>query len=250
MRGRLSIWIVAAATAVAQSYSPPRAPDGKPDLQGIWQVRNTAAFNVETHGASTGIAAGPGVIVNPPDGMIPYQPEAAAQQKENFKNRASADPLNKCFMPGVPRLTYLPYPFQIFQTSRYIVFVYEYIHIYRTIFMDGSKHLEDIDFWMGDSRGHWEGNTLVVDVTNHNGETWFDKSGNYHSDALHVVERYTRTAPDVLTYEAAIEDPKVFTKPWKMSMPLYRHTEKNFRLLEYECYAYLDDEKDRKSTRL
>jgi hypothetical protein len=224
-----------------KAYSAPRTADGKPDLSGIWQAMNTANVNLEPHTALLDMPAGLGVIVDPPDGKIPYQPAAAEKQKENFKNRAKADPLNSCFLPGVPRVMYLPFPLQIVQTPNYIAIASEYAHTIRNIFMTG-KHLDGIDFWMGDSRGHWEGDTLVVDVADNNGDTWFDRSGNFHSDALHVVERYTRTDADLLTYEATIEDPKTFTRPWKIGMLLYRHREPNFRLLEYECNAYLEDE--------
>src|SRR5258708_2610754 len=225
----------------AKAYARAKAGDGHADLQGIWQARNTASEGVDAHPAALGIAAGTGVIVDPADAKIPYKPEALAKRNANFQNRATADPVGKCFMPGVPRLAYMPYPFQIFQTAKYVIIASEYVHVYRTIYTDGSKHLDGLDFWNGDSRGHWEGDTLVVDVTNFNDETWFDKSGNYHSDALHVVERYTRTAEDTLTYEATIEDPKVFSKPWKIRMPLYLHKEPNARLLEYECHSYLED---------
>jgi hypothetical protein len=232
-----SIAVMLSAAAQAQT----RTADGKPDLQGIWQARNTAAADLEDHGASQGIAAGRGVIIDPPDGKIPYQPWAAAKRQENYKNRATADPLGKCFLAGVPRITYLPFPFQIFQTPRFVAIAYEYDHATRTISLNNSKHLEDIDFWMGDSRGHWEGNTLVVDVADLNEQTWLDLAGDFHSDALKLVERYTRTGPDTLQYEVTIEDPKVFTRPWKISMPLYRHTEKNFQLFEYECHDYLEE---------
>ena len=231
--------------AVAQkNYVPPRTPDGKPDLQGIWEVRNVADGNLEAHSASLGIRAGESVITDPPDGKIPYKPEAAAKQKENFARRATADPVNRCFLPGVPRVTYMHYPLQIFQTPKYVAITYEYVHASRTIYMDGSKHLDDIDFWMGDSRGHWEGDTLVVDIADNNPDTWLDSSGNFHSDALHIVERYTRIAPDILQYEATIEDPKVFTRPWKISVPLYRHTEKNAQLYEYECHVYKEKQSE------
>jgi hypothetical protein len=240
-------WGLAGGLAVgvlahAQGYTPPRAADGKADLQGIWQSLNTAAYNVEAHPAALGIPAGLGVIVDPPDGKIPYRPEAAERQKQNFKNRAKADPLNMCFLPGVPRVKFLPFPFQIFQTPQTVAIAYEFAHATRTIYLNGSKHPDNIDFWMADSRGHWEGDTLVVDVANHNSETWLDAAGNHHSDALRVVERYTRTGPDMLLYEATIEDPKVYTRPWKISMPLYRRAEKNMQLLEYECHAYLEEE--------
>ena len=212
---------------------PAHASD--PDLQGIWQVRNTAAGNILDHTASLGIPAGRGVVVG---NEIPYQPWAAAKKQELFEKRATADPQSKCFLPGVPRVTYEPFPLQIFQTPKYIAITYEYVHAYRLIYLDGSKHPDDVDFWMGDSRGQWEGDTLVVDVTNLNDQTWFDMSGTFHSDALHIVERYTRTSADTINYEATIEDPKVFTRSWKMSMPLYRRTEKNLQILEYDCYAF------------
>jgi len=229
--------------APAQTYKAPRTPDGHADLQGIWQVRSTtAAFDVEDHAGALGIPAGRSVIADPPGGKIPYKPDALAKQKENFQNRAMADPLGKCYMPGVPRITLLDFPLQIFQTPKYTMIAYEYIHIYRMLFTDGSKHIDGLDFWNGDSRAHWDGDTLVVDVSDFNDQTWLDASGNYHSDALHVVERYTRTGPETLQYEATLEDPKVYTRPWTIRTTLYRHTEPNFRLLEYECHAYSDEE--------
>ena len=176
-------------------------------------------------------------------GRLPYLPAALAKRKENFDKRATADPEASCYLPGVPRATYMPFPFQILQFPDAVIIVHEYLGITRPIFL-GGKHPDPdvIDFWMGDSRGRWDGNSLVVDVNNSNDQTWFDRAGNFHSDGLHVVERYTRTGPDVITYEATIEDPKVFSRPWKMSMPLYRRQEKNMQVLEYECYAYLQYE--------
>jgi hypothetical protein len=232
----------AVALAGAQTYTPPRTTFGQPDLQGIWQVLNTsAAFDVEPHTASWGVPAGLGVIVDPPGGMIPYQPSALAKRKENFQNRDAADPLAKCYKPGVPRLTYLPFPLQIVQSPQQVTIFYEYVHNYRNINLSRKTHLDGLDFWNGDSIGRWEGNTLVVDVTNFNDQTWFDAAGNFHSEALHVVERYTRTDANTLTYEATIEDPKVFTRPWKISVSLHRRREPNVRLLEYECHAYAED---------
>jgi hypothetical protein len=222
----------------AKTYTAPRLSDGKPDLQGIWEARNTASGSLEAHSASMGIRGGESSVVDPPDGKIPYQPWALAKRTENFNTRATSDPMAKCFLPGVPRITYVPYPFQIFQTPNFIAITYEYVHASRTIHMDGTPHLDDIDFWMGDSRGHWEGETLVVEVADNNSDTWLDSSGNFHSDKMKVVERYRRTAPNVLQYEATIEDPKVFTRPWKISMPLYLHEEKNAQLYEYECQVY------------
>ncbi len=218
-------------------------PMGCPILQGIWQVRNTtAAFDVQDHAGALGIPPGRSIVVQPADGKIPYKPEALAKRRGKFQESGRAlDTLNKCYMPGVPRITYMDYPFQIFETPKYTLIAYEYIHNYRTIFTNGTQHLDGLDWWNGDSRGHWDGDSLVVDVTDFNDQTWFDASGDYHSDKLHVVERYTRTGPDTLQYEATIEDPEVFTQPWKISIPLYRHTEPNFRVLEYECQAYADE---------
>ena len=226
------LWLVP-LPAAAQGLR--RTPDGKPDLSGIWQVLNSANWDIEDHAATKGVPAGQGVVEG---NEIPYQPWAAAKKKENYQNRATADPDAKCFLSGVPRITYMRYPFQIVQTPKQITLLYEYVHATRNIFMD-SQHLEGpLEWWMGDSRGRWEGDTLVVDVIHFNDQTWFDRAGNFHSEALHVVERYTLMGPNHINYEVTIEDPKVFTRPWKMSMPLYRRVEPNFQLLEYECHAY------------
>lgn len=221
-----------------QAYAPPRTADGRPDLQGIWQAVNTAVWDIQDHPARLGVPAGQGVVEG---NEIPYQPSALAKKEENFANRATADPEAKCFMVGVPRITYMPFPFQIVQTPGQITMLYEYVHTMRNIFMDSAHPEGPIQWWMGDSRGRWEGDTLVVDVVHFTDQTWFDRAGNFHSDALHVVERYTRTGPDHILYEVTIEDPDVFTAPWKMSMPLYRRVDKNVQLLEYECHAYLDE---------
>ncbi len=227
--------------AQQQPYRGPRTPDGKPDLQGIWEASSTASGNLEAHSASLGIRAGESVIVDPGDGKIPYQVAARTKQQENFARRATADPVNRCFLPGVPRITYMPFPFEIFQTPEFVAITYEYAHASRTVHMNRSQHPDDIEFWMGDSRGHWEGETLVVDVADNNGDTWLDSSGNLHSAAMHVVERYTRTGPDTLQYQATIDDPKVLTKPFTISIPLLRHTGKNAQLYEYECHVYLEE---------
>ena len=233
-----------APAATTQAYVAPRTPNDQPDLQGIWQVLNSAAWDIQAHPARMkGEPAGIGVVEG---NEIPYQAWAAAQKQENFENRLTADSFDQCFRPGVPRITYLPFPFQILQLPDMVVIVYEYLHFTRLIPTDGqSKHADPdvVDFWHGDSIGRWEGNTLVVDTTNFNGETWFDRAGNFHSDALHLVERYTRTGPDHITYEVTVEDPKVFTRPWKMSMPLYRRQEQALRLLEYECYVFAYEER-------
>ena len=224
-------------TTATTPYTPLRTADGHPNLQGIWQVVNTAAWDLEAHQASLGIPAGLSVVEG---GAIPYQPSALEKKKDNFEQRATLDPETKCYLPGVPRITYMPYPFQIIQQADKVSIAYEYLRAIRYIYMNGNPHPPGpIDWWMGDSRGRWEGNTLVVDVIHFNDQTWFDRAGNFHSDALHVVERYTPTGPDHLLYEATIEDPKVFSRPWKISMPLYRRQEANSELLEYQCPAYL-----------
>jgi hypothetical protein len=224
-------------TAGAKPYTPPRTPQGHPDLQGVWQVLNTAAWDLEDHNARLGVPAGRGVVDG---GTIPYQPAALTKRRENFDKRATLDPESRCYLPGVPRITYMPYPFQIVQQADKVSFLYEYLHTVRYVYMNGNPHPEGpLDWWMGDSRGRWDGNTLVVDVIHFNDLTWFDRAGNFHSEALHVVERYTPTSPDHLLYEATIEDPKVFTRPWKISMPLYRRQGRDAELLEYQCHAYV-----------
>lgn len=233
--------------ALAQTSSAPLAKDGKPDLGGIWQTLDTSAdWDIEPHPAQAGPVAALGAefAVQPglgivESGEIPYLPAALAQRKQNFENRLTADPEIKCYMPGVPRATYMPYPFQILQTPDFIMITYEYSAAVRTIYMHDPPKAP-APSWMGWSVGHWEGNTLVVDVTDQVDQTWFDRAGNYHSDALHVVERYTRTGPDTMSYEATIEDPNVFSRPWKISLPLYRHIEKNAQLLEYKCVPFAE----------
>jgi hypothetical protein len=220
----------------------PRGPDGKPDLSGIWQVLNSAAWDLQDHSGALGLPPGQGVVEG---GTIPYLPAAAAKQRDNFEHRDTDDPAEvTCYLPGVPRAIYMPFPFEIIQTPKQIVFSYEFAHARRHVFTDGSSHPQGFpDFWMGDSRGRWEGDTLVVDVTNLDDRTWLDHAGNFHSDALHVVERYTPIDAGHIMYEATLEDPKVFSRPWKISMPLYRRIDKNVKLLEYECVYYLQDKR-------
>jgi hypothetical protein len=233
----ISFAFAGACSRPAATTSIPRTPDGKPDLHGIWQVRNRAAADLEDHVARHGLPPGRGVVQG---GPIPYQPWAAARKIENAKNRLTADPLANCYMPGVPRIMYMEFPFQIFQTPDHIAITFEWSQVHRTIYTNGAPHPDGIDFWMGDSRGRWEGDTLVVDVRNHNDRTWFDMAGNFHSEALHVVERYTMRDVNTITYEATIEDPKVFTGPWTISMPLYRQTEAD-RIFEYQCQAEAEE---------
>lgn len=222
-----------AASQVAGAL--PRTADGKPDFSGIWQAVTTANWNIQAHSAESGVPAGLGVVEGD---EIPYQPWALERKRGNQKNRSTADPETKCHLPGVPRITYMPYPFQIFQTPTHLAITYEYVHAVRRIYMNSDHPRGPLQWYMGDSRGRWEGDTLVVDVVHFTDKTWFDRSGNFHSDALHVVERYTPMGANHISYEVTIEDPKVFTRPWKMSMPLYRRLDRNMRILEYECYAF------------
>jgi hypothetical protein len=229
------------------AYKGPRMPDGKPNLNGIWQAINTANWNLEDHasrqslvvamGAIGAEPGGPGVVEG---GAIPYLPAAAAKKKENFDHRLTADPEVKCYLPGVPRCNYMPYPFQIFHSQKAIAIAYEYDGAFRNIYMKDPGPAP-ADSWMGQSYGKWEGDTLVVDVTGLDERTWFDRAGDFHSDVLHVIERYTPVNADVMNYEATITDPKTFSRPWKISMPLYRHVEKNARLMEFKCVEFVED---------
>jgi len=224
----------------------PRTADGKPNLNGIWQALNTANWDLQTHGPAQGPPEIGAIGAMPPGlgvvqgGEIPYLPAAAAKRKENFANRWTADPEVKCYLPGVPRAAYMPYPFQIVQGSNSVLIAYEYADAVRSINL-GKPREAPADSWMGWSNGHWEGDTLVVDVTGFNDQTWFDRAGDFHSDALHVVERYTLVNRDRLNYEATIEDPMVFSRPWKISMPLYRHTEPDARLMEFKCAEFTEE---------
>jgi hypothetical protein len=254
-------WMVATASAIAYLslavapgfgqnapvYKAPRTADGKPNISGIWEAMNEANWNIEAHpaGPATVIANGAMFAVPPglgvvEGGEIPYLPEAKKKQQENFANRLHLDPENKCFMGGIPRSTYMPYPFQIVQSPQTILFAYEYAGAVRAVNM-GKPTESPADTWMGWSNGRWEGDTLVIDVKSQNDQTWFDRAGNFHSDALHVIERYTPRSADTLTYEATIEDPKTFSRPWKISMPLYRRVEKDARLLDFKCVEFSEE---------
>ena len=260
MKIRLGGWLIFAAAgaafclltvmpspAQAPAYKSPKTKDGKPDLNGIWQAMNEANWDIRPHAASQGPVFSLGAAYSTPAGLgvveggdIPYKPEAAAKQKANYTDRLKLDPEVKCYMGGVPRSTYMPYPFQIVQGTDTMMFVYEFAGAVRVINMKAPTKAP-ADSWMGWSNGKWEGDSLVVDVTSLNDQTWFDRAGNWHSDQLHVIERYTRVGPDALQYEATIDDPKVFTRQWKMSMPLYRRMEKNAQLLEYKCVEFAEE---------
>jgi hypothetical protein len=231
------------STTATPQNALPRTPDGRPDLQGIWQAQNAAAADLEDHAARHNMRPGRSVVLTDarmPGGEIPYLPAALEQRRRNAAEREMTDPLSKCFMPGVPRIMYMPFPFQIYQTKDHVAMTFEWSQVYRIIYTNGSKPRDGIPFWMGDSRGRWEGDTLVVDVTNHNDRSWFDMAGNFHSDALKVVERYSLQDADTIQYEATIEDPNVFSRPWTMTMPLHRVKGMD-RLLEYQCQAEAEE---------
>jgi hypothetical protein len=245
----VGVLLLAATTALGQApaYRAPRSADGKADLNGIWQALNSANWDLQGHAAATGPAPLLGAAFAKPPGLgvvegdeIPYLPAAAAKKRENQANWTMLDPEVKCYLPGVPRATYLPDPFQIVQSQNVIMISYEYANAVRVVNMQAPTKAP-AESWMGWSNGRWEGDTLVVDVTSQNADTWFDRAGNFHSDALHVVERYTPLSADTLNYEATIEDPNVFSRPWKIGMPLYRRVEKNARLLEYRCAEFAEE---------
>jgi hypothetical protein len=227
----------AAARSTRSAAMLPRTADGKPNLQGIWQIHNRAAYDLEDHDAKLGMLAGRSVVE---DGPIPYQPWAAAKQADNFAKRLTADPLEQCYMPGVPRIMYMDFPFHIFQTPEQIAVLFEWSQAFRLLYTNGTAPPDGIDFWMGDSRGRWEGDTLVVNVTNHNDKTWFDMAGNFHSEAMRLVERFTMTDPDTIRYQATIDDPKVFTRPWTIGMQIDRRKDMD-RILEYQCNAEAEE---------
>jgi hypothetical protein len=249
------------AKPAASASKFPRLQNGKPNLNGIWQVMNTANYDLEPHAARAALALVPGPF-NPipapqvvamgavgavPAGLgvvegdeIPYKPEALAKKKENQKNWLTLDPEIKCYLPGVPRATYMPYPFQIFQSRDYTFIAYEYAGAVRNIYMKDPGP-PPADSWMGQSVGRWDGDTLVVEATGFNDQTWFDRAGNHHSDALKVVERYTPRTADMIWYEATIEDKNTFTRPWKISMPLYRRLEPNATLMQFKCVEFVEE---------
>lgn len=225
------------ASAPSAEGTIPRTADGKPDFSGIWQTINSAAWNIEPHHADKDTPAGLGVVEG---NRIPYKESALPKRKENYINRRTADPEAKCFLPGVPRIMYMPLPFQIVQDAKQITMLFEYVHAVRNVYMNTPHPEGPIEWWIGDSRGHWEGDTLVVDVVHFNDQTWLDRSGNFHTELLHLVERYSFVDRDHINYEVTLEDPNVYLRPWKMSMTLYRRKDPNMQLLDYECYTFDD----------
>jgi len=272
----MAIAIVSAAVGAVVSMSvtrttgqtsrPARTADGKPNFSGVWQANNEASWDLQAHearpapvtqpgvypyeyarvpaapllalGAAAGVPGSLGVVQA--DGQIPYKPEAAKIKKENEDNWIDRDPELKCYLPGVPRAMYMPYPFQIVQSTNKVQMAYTFAGAARTIHLDKVEGPPD-DTYMGHSVGRWEGDTLVVDVTNFNGKNWFDRAGNFHSDAMHLVERFTPISPDAIRYEATIQDPNVFTRSWQIAMPLYRRLEPNAQIIEYPCIGFAEE---------
>ena len=245
----VSGFLLTVNTAIGQTpaYRAPRTADGKPNLNGIWQALNEANWDVQPHAAGFGRVVPLGAVDAIPPGIgvveggdIPYLPAAAEKKKENFQKRVTLDPEIKCYLPGVPRAMYQPYPFQIIQSTNTVMMVFEFAGAVRTINM-GKPTEAPADSWMGWSNGHWEAETLVIDSTGFNDQSWFDRAGNFHSDALHVVERITPRSADTLMYEATIEDPMTFSRPWKISMPLHRRIETNAQIMEFKCVEFVEE---------
>jgi len=258
--------IALSVTRTAGQASRPARIDGKPNLSGIWQANNEAHWDLEAHEARPGMVTQPGIYpyeytrvpaapvlalgaaggvpgslgVVQGDGTIPYTPAAAAIKKENAEHWIDRDPELKCYLPGIPRATYMPYPFEITQSTHKVHMAYTFANAARTIHLDKVEG-PPADAWMGHSVGRWDGDTLVVDVTDFNDKAWFDRAGNFHSEALHLVERFTPLTPDVIQYEVTIEDPNTFTRPWRIAMPLYRRMEPNMQLLEYRCTDFVEE---------
>jgi hypothetical protein len=269
MRPTILIIILALALGGCAAESPdsdiweaPRGPGGvHPDLNGIWQALGEAHYDLERHmaraslhtregprgpvpspgtvalGTVAAVPPGLGVVV---EGQIPYTPEALAKREENRANWLDRDPEIKCFLPGVPRATYMPYPFQIVQGENDIFFAYQYASAVRNIYSEDPGPAP-IDSWMGQSVASWEGDTLVLTVTGQLADTWFDRAGNHHSEQMKVVERFTPMGPNHLHYEATIEDPAVFTAPWTISLPLYRRMEPDMQLLDFKCVEFVEE---------
>jgi hypothetical protein len=264
--GAAAALLVPRPTLAQEDVAIPRTADGHPDFSGIWQAMNEAHWDLQAHAARAGIVTQPGVYpyeyarvpaapvlalgaaggvpgslgVVADDGEIPYTPEAAAIKQANAENWIDRDPELKCYLPGIPRAMYMPYPFQIVQGTTKIQMAFEFSNAARTIHLDTVDPPPD-DTYMGHSVARWDGDTLVVEVTHFNGETWFDRAGNFHSEVLHLTERFTPLTRDAIQYDVTIEDPKTFTRPWRISMPLYRRLEPNMELLEYRCIEFVEE---------
>ena len=244
-----------------ESETIPIGPYGKPDLNGVWQVMNRANFNLEAHSASAAmhLVEGPVVPIPHPDilalgavgsvpgglsvvegNKIPYKRDALRKRDENRNDWLNRDPEIKCYLPGVPRATYMPYAFQIFHSEEAFFFAYEYAGATRNIYLEDPGE-PPVDSWMGQSWGYWEENTFVVEAKGFNDQTWFDRSGNYHSDKLKVTERYTLLNPYLMDYEAIIEDEEVFTRPWKIKMKLYKKIGDDAQLQQFKCVEFVEE---------
>jgi hypothetical protein len=242
----------ATAPANAQQSSAAERPariSGQPNINGIWQAMNSANWNLEAHsaealkefwalGSLAAIPAGQSVVDG--DGKIPYKPEALAKRDENRAGWPKSDPETNCYLPGIPRATYMPFPFQIVQGGGNILFVYSYASANRLVNM-GEPIVPPVDTWMGQSNGRWEGDILVVETTGFNDLTWFDRSGNYHTNALKVTERFVPVSENHLQYSATIEDSNVYSRPWTINMPLYRHIDANAQILEFKCVPFVEE---------
>ena len=257
---------ISVTRTAGQTARPARTPDGKPNFSGVWQALNEANWDLQAHearagmvtqkgvydyeyarvpaapvlalGAAAGVPGSLGVVQG--DGQIPYKPEAATLKQQNSENWIDRDPELKCYLPGVPRAMYMPYPFAIVQSTNKIHMTFAFSNAGRVIHMDKVEGPPD-DTYMGHSVGHWEKDTLVVEVTHFNGKNWFDRAGNFHSDGLRLVERYSPISPDAIRYEATIDDPKTFTRPWTISMPLYRRLEPNATVIDYPCMEFSEE---------
>ena len=252
--------VLSVRSGEGQTYTAPRTASGQPDLNGFWQALNTAHWDLEPHtaapgpvlqlGAAYAVPPGQGVVV---DGPIPYRPDALAKKKQYAANALREDAEVKCYLPGVPRVMYMPYPVQVVQSDSTILMMSEFASAQRTIYI-GGKSSPPADTWMGWSNARWESDTLVIDSRGFMGGTisaldpegaiqvrFLDRAGNYHTDGLHVVERIRRIGPDHLSYQATIEDPNVYTRPWTISMPLYRRLEPGMQLGEFKCEEFVSD---------
>jgi hypothetical protein len=240
--------LLLATLSIAVSQAEVPRLQGKPDLNGIWQAMNSANWNLEAHaarkidsawqfGALFAIPAGKSVVVG---GTIPYLPEALQMREQLRSEWPKSDPETYCYLPGIPRATYMPYPFQILQGDRDILMVYSYTTANRTIYM--RNHQEPpVDSWMGRSNGHWDGDTLIVQTVGFNGRGHLDRAGNFVSPTLKVTERFTLQNPNVIRYEATLEDPQTYSAPWKIRMPLYKHVEDDAELLEHKCVPFVEE---------
>jgi hypothetical protein len=232
----LTLLAIAPLAANAAGLRIPRLPNGKPDFSGIWQTTSAGEYDLEPHSARKDAPPSAGIVEG---GKIPYLPKALEQRKKNFDTRLTNDPRLKCWTLGTPRGIYYPEPFQVLQRERDLTVVFQFGQSVRTIHTNNTKHPKETDneFYLGDSRGTWDGDTLVVDVTDFGWETWLDRSGNFHSPQLHVVERWKFLDANTIEYKATLEDPNVFEKPWTLGVILHRHREKNFQLIENYCFT-------------